>query len=117
MTRLTSPSAGVIAKVMGTSFEASALASRVSVSSDCMTAFLRFLGRLRGLSSCDPSERRADRHADAGRITLAQHIAGHHLARDIEIRARLAAEVHGRLLVHLQPEVSERDARAKRVRI
>src|SRR5258707_9087044 len=117
MMRLTSPSAGVIAKVMGRSFEASALASRVSISSDCMTNFLQFLSRLRGLGSRDPSERRADRHADAGGITLAQYVAGHHFACHVEIGARLAAEMHGRVLVHLQPEIGERDAGSKRERI
>src|SRR5260370_31213358 len=115
MMRLSSPSAGVMAKVIGASFEASALASRVSASSDCMTGFLRLLSGARGLGSCYASECRADRHADARRISLAQHVARHHLSRDVKIRARLTAAMHGRLLVHLQPKLGKGHAGPKPV--
>ena len=79
---------------------------------------IALLHPLRGpsrLLARDHPERGADRHADAGGVSLAEHVAGHHLARGEEIGAGAAAEMHRGALVDLEAEVRERDARPQRV--
>src|ERR1043165_527555 len=91
---------------------ASSTASRVSASSGCMFELLACSqGRLH---AGDAAECRADRHADACGVALAEHVAGHHLAGDKKVRAGAAAEVHGGFVVHLQAEVGEGDAGLER---
>ena len=86
--------------------------------SDCCTVSLRCLVcGARGLRAGNASERCADRHANAGRIALTKHVAGHHFPRDEQVLARLAAEVNLRPVVGFQTEVGERDAWAQRIAV
>src|SRR5206468_12894034 len=86
---------------------ASEAASRASSSSCCICRpFLCGSGRL---GACDPAEGGADAHADAGGVSLSQHVAGHHFARDEEVVAGLAVEVDLRLVVGLEAQVGEGD--------
>src|SRR5947209_6752252 len=73
-------------------------------------------GMTRGLLARESSESRADRHTDAGEITLAEHVAGHNLAGrpDIVGRATILQD-HLRTLVYDEAEIRERDAGAQRV--
>jgi hypothetical protein len=71
----------------------------------------------RRVGAGDPSEGRADRHADAGGVALAQHVAGHHFAGHEQVVAWNVAEAHGRRVVGAQSEIGEGDARLERVAI
>src|SRR5690606_31868305 len=53
----------------------------------------------------DAAEGRADRHADAGGIAFAEHVAGHHFAGHEEVLAGAVVEPHGRGVVHLEAQV------------
>src|SRR6478735_216504 len=67
------------------------LASRLSASSDCTVLFLT--RDCRRAAAGDAPERGADRHADAGRVALAEDVSGHHLAGREEVVARHAGEM------------------------
>src|ERR1700761_7843883 len=105
---------GALATVTATG-DHSSLACWISFSRACTTAFLMCRSdRMRGgVGAGDAAERRADAHADAGRIAFAEHVAGHHLAGDEEIFARLAAKANRGRLVGFQAEIGERDARTQ----
>src|SRR5690606_5831323 len=100
---------------------ASARASSASRSSSCMVAnrmasgAAELAGGGSGARAGDAPEGRADGHAHAGGIALAEEVARRHLASDEEIGAGLAGEAHGSRLVGAQPEVGEGDPRAQRV--
>ena len=70
------------------------------------------------LRAGDAAERGADAHADAGRVALAEHVAGHHFAGHEQVGAGRAAEVHRRASRRpSRPEVGEGDARPQRVAV
>src|SRR5262245_5552618 len=94
---------------------ASPAASRVRASSCCTGLLLEC--RLCGVGAGDAAERGADAHADTGGVSLAQHVAGHHLAGDEEVVAGPAAKAHGRRLVDLQAEVREGDPGLQRIAV
>src|SRR5438270_3451619 len=71
----------------------------------------------RGLLARDAPEGRADRHADAREVALAQHVARHDLAGGEEVFRRGAVrELHARRTVHRDAEVGERNSGTKRPR-
>src|SRR3989304_10352404 len=66
----------------------------------------------------DAPEYRADGHAEAGKIALAQNVAGHDFPCCENIPCRRAA-LHQdiRALVHLDAQIGERDTRAQRIAV
>src|SRR5690242_18289150 len=69
----------------------------------------------RSLLARDAPEGRADRHADAREIALAQHVARHDLARGEDVgRWPAVVHAHARLLVHAHAEIGEGDSRPQR---
>src|SRR5215216_6175809 len=71
---------------------------------------------LRRFPSRHPAEHAADGHADAGRIALAEHVAGHDLAGGEHIGGGLAVlHHHPRLPVHAGAEIGKGDAGPHRI--
>src|SRR5580700_5223052 len=65
----------------------------------------------RGLLARDMPERRADRHANAGDVALAQHVAGHDFAGGKDVcRRMVVAQDYLSAFVHGHAKISKRDA-------
>src|SRR4051794_17406286 len=76
----------------------------------------RSSGSIRRLFTRDLSEDRANRHADTSDVALPEHVAGHDLAGGEDVLRRFSpGHQYACALVHLQTEISERDARTQRV--
>src|SRR5512141_2191085 len=75
-------------------------------------------GMGRRLLAGDAPEYGADGHAEAGKIALAQNVAGHDFPGCKHVlRQRTAFHPNIRALVHLDAEVGERDARPQRIAV
>src|SRR3981081_813630 len=119
MTRLTSASLALI----GRGPVARLRASTISDSSCCKLCSLFCVLPCRNarcqscLDACNTPEGGPDGHADAGCVTLAEHVASHHFACDKQIWTGLAAKVYGGLFVDLQPQGSKSDSGLECVRM
>src|SRR5215218_900221 len=72
----------------------------------------------RRLPTCDTPEDTADRHADTGRVALADHVAGHDLSRREHVLGGGAVlHDHARLPVHAGAKIGEGDAGANRIAV
>src|SRR5690606_10104315 len=95
------------------------VASFTNVSSCMVLLSLKMLVfSLRGRSgaiACNPAKHRTDRHTYTRRVTLAQNIAGHHLACHEQVLAGCAVEMDNRMCIHLQTQIREGDAWTQRV--
>src|SRR5215218_749097 len=70
----------------------------------------------RRFPSRHPAEHAANRHADAGRVALAEHVAGHDFAGREHVGGGLAVlHHHARLPVHAGAEIGKGDAGPHRV--
>src|SRR5581483_3545798 len=66
----------------------------------------------------DAAEHGADGHADAGKIALAEHVAGHDLAGREHVAGALAVlHQHARLFIHARAEIGEGDAGTQRIAV
>ena len=73
------------------------------------------LCRTGGLLAGNAAERRTNRHAYAGGIAFAQHVAGHHFASNEQVTAGFARKMDGGAFIDVQSEVGESDPRAQGV--
>src|SRR5207237_2738826 len=73
-------------------------------------------GGTRSLPSGDASKHRADRHSEAGKVALAENVAGHDLARGENVRVRSQA-LHLGSLVYFHSEVRKCNSRPQRIAI
>src|SRR3569832_1961686 len=114
MTRATSCSSAPSSEINSVGAVLLAGAAIFSVSGGIGQLLLEFgmreAGARGGVDAGDAAEGRADAHADAGRIALAEHVAGHHLAGRKQILARHIVEAGCRGVVGLQAEIGEGDA-------
>src|SRR5690606_21887138 len=68
-----------------------------------------------GTVASNATKDRADGHAHAGRVTLAENIPRHHFTGHEQVLAGFAAKVNDGVLVHLQTQIGEGDTGAHRV--